>query len=221
MVNQSQKNDKLLHGRRERVNAQPAVNLNWREPMPRKYKGKSVHENLVAHLKIGNECWIWAGCLDGQGYSIIHAGGSRYFAYRAIYEMVYGPIPKELEIDHLCHNRKCVRPDHLEAVTHAENMRRSAVYKQWTQCAKGHPLRGENLAPSNGGRFRCRTCKQERSRLDSAKNIAMGLCKCGKNLEGKYKSCVKCRERALASWRRKNPLNAGTFLILPDHFEAG
>lgn len=66
-------------------------------------------------------CWPWQGFTDFNSYGRF----SRYgLAHRFAYEFLVGPIPKGLEIDHLCRNKSCVNPDHLEAVTHRENIRR-------------------------------------------------------------------------------------------------
>jgi hypothetical protein len=81
-------------------------------------------------------------------------------AHRWAYEYSIGPIPEHLELDHLCRSRNCVNPEHLEAVTHLENMGRGISHqKAKTHCPKGHPYSGENLyvAPSNGKRY-CREC---------------------------------------------------------------
>lgn len=72
-------------------------------------------------------CWIWNGPKSKLGYGII---GPRYgtrVAHRAYYENKNGPVPNSLDVDHLCRQRACVNPDHLEIVIHAENMRRGAV----------------------------------------------------------------------------------------------
>lgn len=68
-------------------------------------------------------CWLWLGGHLQSGYAM----GSRTTAHREVYEKMRGPIPPGLEIDHLCRNRGCVNPSHLEAVTHQENIRRSPV----------------------------------------------------------------------------------------------
>jgi len=78
-------------------------------------------------------CWLWTGATNPKGYSQLGVGstkdGSSGFVrgHRLSYEMLVAPIPEGLEIDHLCNVRECVNPEHLEPVTHAENMRRAKV----------------------------------------------------------------------------------------------
>lgn len=163
----------------------------------------SLFDKIIQHLRLGNGCWEWAGVIDSGGYGRVSHLNQQIGAHRAVYEMVNGSIPDGLEIDHLCHNPPCVRPDHLEAVTHAENIRRSAIYKQQTHCTKGHPLCGDNLAPATKGRFRCRICKNERGNLDMKNKAAAGKCKCGRIPEPGYKCCSLCRQTALDRHYRK------------------
>lgn len=106
-------------------------------------------------------CWTWTGGGNGIGHGKIHTPNGRKYVHRLTYEAAYGPIPEGLEIDHLCRNRGCVRPDHLEAVTHEENVRRGDSGK-WitakTHCPQGHPYAGDNLRVDSLGRRLCVTC---------------------------------------------------------------
>jgi HNH endonuclease len=75
----------------------------------------------------GTGCWLWTGAKLHGGYGHMRGGTADTTAHRIAYELLVGPIPKGLEIDHLCRVRACVRPDHLEPVTRAENDRRGRI----------------------------------------------------------------------------------------------
>lgn len=112
-------------------------------------------------------CWEWQGAKtsngygDGWNYLYPGAGGKRRVsAHRQSYVMAKGEIPEGLQIDHLCRNKKCVNPEHLEAVTQQENMRRAAK----THCKHGHPFSEENTAIDPRGGRRCKACGRERTR---------------------------------------------------------
>lgn len=122
-----------------------------------------------------DECWLWRGSVNGNGYGNIRSGGTEgpmIPAHRVAYEALLGPIPESLTIDHLCRNTLCVNPAHMEAVTSRENTLRSdnpaARNARKTHCKKGHALSGDNLRIT-GGRRVCRTCRRAAGARHDAK----------------------------------------------------
>lgn len=113
-------------------------------------------------------CWLWTACLTKNGYGRFSWDGKVRLAHRVAYELLVGPIPEGLEIDHLCRVRHCVNPDHLEPVTRRENIHRgfgiTAVHARKTHCPKGHEYTEDNLllsALDRGNRV-CKTCLASR-----------------------------------------------------------
>lgn len=121
-------------------------------------------------------CWLWTGATTrrGDGYGQIRVGGRLQLAHRVAYELVVGPIPEGMDVDHLCRVRLCVHPLHLEPVPPLENWRRginfSARNSRKTHCHRGHPLSGDNLRIVNGGRSRrCLQCKRDSANAINAR----------------------------------------------------
>lgn len=110
-------------------------------------------------------CWEWTGGRDGAGYGRLRIGKEFYGAHRAAYEMIRGPIPDGLSLDHLCRNPLCVNPAHLEPVTHQENVKRGK-HPSRTHCLHGHERTPENTYVIKRGNGRvmknCRVCALER-----------------------------------------------------------
>lgn len=117
------------------------------------------------------QCWEWHGPRT-KGYGYFSADAKLVQAHRWSYAEARGPIPAGATIDHLCRNRACVNPAHLEAVSRKENVLRgigySAINARKTECLNGHPLTGENVYLDRRGSRHCRTCRAERTRASQA-----------------------------------------------------
>lgn len=124
-----------------------------------------------------DECWLWLFSVSTSGYGQFYFSGRLHTAHRVAYELVKGPIPDGLQLDHLCRNRRCCNPAHLDPVTCAENIYRSPIHK-WakTHCPQGHPYAGRNLIRNsvNGGRA-CRECNNRDSRERKRRARADGV----------------------------------------------
>ena len=89
---------------------------------------RPLEDRLMDRVVRVDGCWVWTGAVSTGGYGRIGIDGNRLAqAHRVAYQLYVGPIPEGLHVDHLCRNRLCVNSDHLEAVTQAENNRRSAL----------------------------------------------------------------------------------------------
>lgn len=113
-------------------------------------------------------CWFWTGGRQARGRygAFTLPGGKQTAAHRFAYEAQYGPIPAGHQIDHLCRETLCVRPDHLEAVSAGENSLRSnrSLHElSKTHCPQGHPYDEANTIRNSKGWRRCRECCRRRS----------------------------------------------------------
>jgi len=122
----------------------------------------NAYARIEDKFTIGDACWDWTAAKTAGGYGELTVDSQMTYAHRFVYELQVGPIPDGLEIDHLCRNKGCVRPDHLEPVTHQENGRRAATRR--SHCNRNHPLVDGNLSIDNRGRRECLTCKRRRGR---------------------------------------------------------
>lgn len=150
-----------------------------------RYRGMT--ERFAAYTDVVPDgCWTWMGYRVKGGYGAIprntqadRANHSSNLAHRISYELHVGPIPEGLTIDHLCGNPSCVRPDHLEPVTMAENIRRGKGANK-SHCTNGHEYTTENTYIMPSGFRDCRQCIYDRSRArhdrEKAKSVKCRHC---------------------------------------------
>lgn len=148
---------------------------------------EGVLRNIWPRIKVGDGCWEWTGSVTNDGYagSVPVNGMSgplreRYLPHRLMFQLFKWDIPEGLTIDHICKNRRCLNPDHMEAVNIAENLRRA--HKR-AYCYRGHPQVPENryiVMVYGKPRERCKPCIKSRTEEEKAKRHARGLKKRGR-----------------------------------------
>jgi hypothetical protein len=136
-------------------------------------------ERFNQRIDTSGDHWKWTGRIHADGYGMFDVYGKPMLSHRFAYEAYVGPIPDGLEIDHLCRVRDCCRPEHLEAVAHAENIRRGRTgyhngprgvfQKSITHCPAGHDYATQGYLTPRGSR-NCRTCCVQRTREWRARN---------------------------------------------------
>lgn len=141
---------------------------------PKGYVFTPLAERFNAKVERGTDCWLWRGFIDKAGYGRIRIGGRDSenepgYAHRVAYELHREQIPEGLVIDHLCRVRHCVNPEHLEAVTNAENLRRGIrlgrSMRRSDFCGRGHDQRVHGYVRPDGRGTNCCECR----RLNRAK----------------------------------------------------
>lgn len=113
---------------------------------------------IMDQVLVGDDCWQWTGRKLVSGYGSATVNNEDWRVHRYVYTKMVGPIPDGLVIDHLCFNKLCVKPDHLDAVTQGENVRRSAARQ--TECKQGHPFDEKNTYIDPKGKRGCRACRR-------------------------------------------------------------
>lgn len=110
--------------------------------------------------------WLWTASLI-RGYGQFRVNHRPAYAHRYAYEHLVGPVPEGLELDHLCRVRRCVNPDHLQPVTHRQNVLRgdspTADNAVKTHCPTGHPYDEANTYRRDDGHRKCRACNRRMS----------------------------------------------------------
>jgi hypothetical protein len=125
----------------------------------------TVEKILAKHVDATSGCWEWKARKDKDGYGRTTIQRKTYQAHRVVFAALVGPIPEGMTIDHLCKNKACVNPDHMEVTTVKVNVLRSdnicSLNARKTHCPRGHPLSGENLYLYPAGGRGCRQCQRD------------------------------------------------------------
>ncbi len=132
--------------------------------------------NFWSQVNKTDNCWLWTGFVNKRGYGEY---ASPYLTTRLVHRIAYGLIKGELPdmpLDHMCREKTCCNPAHLEPVSNLTNVRRSNIGQHWankTHCPKGHAYDEENTIRYKGSRT-CRECKNKANRERMRERRAQG-----------------------------------------------
>ena len=166
--------------RRDAVYCQPECRAQHYAERRRKPSRGSFEERFWSQVdkEAALGCWVWTGGKLASGYGSVALDGTRFVTHRVVWEMLRGPIPDGLQIDHLCRNRACCNPDHLEPVEQKTNLLRGvsqpAINARKTHCIRGHEFTPENTyrRPGCPQARNCRTCIEIRKQQYKARRAA-------------------------------------------------
>jgi hypothetical protein len=135
---------------------------------------RNTPETVLARLRPVGTCQVWPMATNAKGYGLVKVSGRVWLVHRFVYESMVGPVPPSFELDHLCRNRACANPAHLEPVTHRVNVQRGespeatrrrmtgrpGANSKKTHCKQGHPFDEQNTRINAEGERVCRTCSR-------------------------------------------------------------